>query len=34
MIAVRDLGVTIGGQRVLEGVTLDLAPGRVTGLVG
>ena len=34
MISVRDLGVTIGGQRVLEGVTLDLAPGRVTGLVG
>ena len=34
MISVRDLGVTIGGHRVLEGVTLDLAPGRVTGLVG
>ena len=34
MIAVQDLSVMIAGRPVLSGVTLDLAPGSVTGLVG
>lgn len=33
-IAVRDLVVVRDGQEVLHGVSLDVAPGRVTGLLG
>ena len=34
MIRVKGLSVAIGGQPVLDGVSLDLPPGSVTGLVG
>ncbi|ATQ54868.1 dipeptide ABC transporter ATP-binding protein [Paracoccus yeei] len=34
MIRVRNLGVTLGGQALLQGLDLDLAPGRITALVG
>ncbi|MDO5529657.1 MAG: ABC transporter ATP-binding protein, partial [Paracoccus sp. (in: a-proteobacteria)] len=34
MIETRGLGVTLGGRRLLEGVELTLAPGRIIGLVG
>ncbi|MFC3168282.1 ABC transporter ATP-binding protein [Paracoccus fontiphilus] len=34
MIRLEDLSVAIDGRPVLQGVSLDLPPGRVTGLVG
>ena len=33
-IEVRDLVVDRGGARVLHGISLDVAPGRITGLLG
>ena len=33
-LGVADLHVSLGGKPVLRGVTLDLAPGALTGLVG
>ena len=32
MIRVRNLGVTLGGLALLQGLDLDLAPGRITAL--
>ncbi|MFK8253439.1 ABC transporter ATP-binding protein [Ancylobacter terrae] len=34
MLAVRDLTLAFGGLQVLRGVTLEAAPGRVTGIIG
>jgi peptide/nickel transport system ATP-binding protein len=34
VIRVQDLSVAIGGQQVVNGASLDLAPGSITGLVG
>lgn len=33
-VAVRDLSISYGQVRALEGMDLDLTPGRVTGLIG
>jgi peptide/nickel transport system ATP-binding protein len=33
-LEVENLGVTLGGHRVLDGVSLSVAPGQVLGLVG
>jgi ABC-2 type transport system ATP-binding protein len=33
-VAVRDLVVSLGGRRVLHGITFDAPAGRVTGLLG
>jgi zinc transport system ATP-binding protein len=34
LVAIRNLSVELGGQRILNGVTADIARGRVTGLIG
>ena len=34
MIALKDVAVSLGGRTVLEGITLTLAPGERTGILG
>jgi len=34
LVEISDLGVVIGGQRVLHDITLDVAPGEIVTLVG
>jgi branched-chain amino acid transport system ATP-binding protein len=33
-LAVRDLSLSIGGARILDGVDLDVAPGELLGIIG
>jgi iron complex transport system ATP-binding protein len=34
VLAIRDLGVTLGGHRILSGIALDIRAGELVGLIG